>query len=360
MATPQMFRALGIRLTRGRLLSEGDVAGRPLVAVINETAVQLYWSGDDPIGRTIRYNPQQPIRIVGIVGDVRSIGASEAAPPAIYVPLAQAPRPPYYEGRSMTFVIRTAGNATDIAASARAAVASIDPGLPLADLRSMSEIVSTAAGQPRFNTFVMSFFAGIAFFLAALGLYGILAYHVEQRVREIGVRIALGAGKREIFRLIIGRYRRRSLRVGVDAADGWNAVRFTEHRSSDLHRCRWDTSDLSPAGELLAGSARHSCGPDRGAARGVAVFFAEVVPAVSASTRKGFGRSRRITNDQSCGGASFTPQGNHWIDSRCAARGGQTRESCDAQKNQRCYGDCRDEVRPEAIEQSVQETRGGY
>jgi len=204
MATPRMFRALGMRLKRGRLLAEGDAPGRPLVGVINETAVHRYWPGEDPIGRTIRYNPQQSIQIVGIVGDVRSIGANEPAPPAIYVPLAQAPRRPYYEGRSMTFVVRTAGDPAAAAATVREAVASIDAGLPLADLQPMSEVVSAAAGQPRFNTLVMSFFAGVAFFLAALGLYGILSYHVEQRVREIGVRVALGADKREIFRLIVG------------------------------------------------------------------------------------------------------------------------------------------------------------
>ena len=223
MATPRMFRALGIPLKRGRLLAEGDVPGRPLVAVINETAARLYWSGDDPIGRTIRYYPQETnpsIQIVGIVGDVRSIGASEPAPPAVYVPLAQAPRPPY-EGRTMTFIVRVPGNPAAVAASARAAVASIDAGLPLADVRPMSEVVSAAAGQPRFTTLVMSFFAGVAFFLAALGLYGILAYAVEQRIREIGVRVALGAGKREIFRLIIGNGMRLALVgvvVGVPAA----------------------------------------------------------------------------------------------------------------------------------------------
>ena len=104
----------------------------------------------------------------------------------------------------MTFLVRTPGNPAAVAASVRAAVASIDSGLPLADVRTMTEVIARAAGQPRFTTLVMSFFAGIAFFLAALGLYGTLAYGVEQRVREIGVRVALGADKREIFRLIIG------------------------------------------------------------------------------------------------------------------------------------------------------------
>jgi predicted lysophospholipase L1 biosynthesis ABC-type transport system permease subunit len=187
-----------------------------MVAVINETTARLYWSGEDPIGKTIRYYPQETspsIQIVGIVGDVRSIGPSDPAPPTLYVPLSQSPRP-QYEGRAMTFIVRASGNPTAITPSARSAVASVDAGLPLASVRPMSEIVSEASGQPRFTTLVMSFFAIIAIFLAALGLYGILAYSVEQRVREIGVRVALGANKREIFRLIIGNGMRLAL-VGV-------------------------------------------------------------------------------------------------------------------------------------------------
>ena len=206
MVTPRAFRALGVPLKRGRLFEAADAPGRPPVALVNETAARLYWPGDDPIGRTIRYYPRETspsIRIVGIVGDVRSMGADAQAPPAVYVPFEQAPRPPY-EGRTMTFVVRVAGDPNAIVPSARAAVASVDPGLPVANVRSMAEVISAAAGQPRFTTTVMSFFAGAAFFLAALGLYGILAYGVEQRVREIGVRLALGAGRRDILRLIVG------------------------------------------------------------------------------------------------------------------------------------------------------------
>jgi predicted permease len=206
MATPGAFGALRIPVKRGRLLSASDVAGQPLVALVNETAARLYWTGDDPVGRTIRYFPQESspsIRIVGIVGDVRSMGPTTPPPPAVYVPYAQAPREAY-EGRTMTFVVRARGNPSVLAAPARAAVASVDPSLPLANPRPMSEVVSIAMGQPRFTTVVMTFFAGVAFFLAGLGLYGILAFRVEQRVREIGVRMALGADRREIFRLIIG------------------------------------------------------------------------------------------------------------------------------------------------------------
>jgi len=219
-----MFGALGIPLKRGRLFAGSDVQGRSLVAAINETAARLYWSGDDPIGRSIRYYPQESspsIRIIGIVGDVRSTNASEAAPPAVYVPFAQAPRATDYEGRAMSFVVRVPGNPADVVASARAAVAAIDAGLPVADVRPMSEVVSAAVGEPRFTTVVMSFFAGVAFFLAGLGLYGVLAYTVEQRVREIGVRVALGASRREILRLIVGNGMRLALVsaiIGVPSA----------------------------------------------------------------------------------------------------------------------------------------------
>ena len=206
MATPRLFGALRIPLKRGRLLADGDDALRPLVAVVNETAARTYWPNDDPVGKTLRFYPRETspsIRIVGVVGDVRSMGARVAAPPAIYVPYDQAPRPAY-QGRSMTFVVRARDNPTDLVASARSVVAAIDEGLPLAGVRPLTTIVSEASGQTRFTTLTMSFFAGVAFFLAALGLYGVVAYAVEQRVREMGIRIALGARRGEIFRLIVG------------------------------------------------------------------------------------------------------------------------------------------------------------
>jgi putative ABC transport system permease protein len=207
MATPHAFRALGVPLKRGRLFDENDGPDHPLVGVVNETAARLYWSDRDPIGATIRYYPRESspaIRIVGVVGDVRSMGPALPAPPALYVPYEQAPRPTS-PGRTMTFVVRVPGDPAHIVSSARAAVASIDPGLPLANVRPMSDVVSAAAGQPRFTTVVMSLFAGVAFLLAALGLYGILAHSVEQRVREIGVRIALGADHGKIMRMIVGK-----------------------------------------------------------------------------------------------------------------------------------------------------------
>jgi predicted permease len=220
---PGVFQALRIPLRRGRLLDERDVAERPFVAVINETAARLYWAGDDPIGSTFRFGfrPRDVIHIVGVVGDVRSLGPGEPAPPTVYLPLAQSPALPAYMGRFMTFVVRGSGNPVDLATSARTAVASVDAELPLVRLRSMADVVSAGSGQPRFTTLVMSVFGGAALVLAALGLYGILAFSVEQRTVEIGVRVALGAGRGEVLRLVIGHGMKLTLIgaiVGVPAA----------------------------------------------------------------------------------------------------------------------------------------------
>jgi predicted permease len=207
LATPSVFEALRVPLKRGRLLLGSDTREGPLVAVINETAARLYWPGEDPVGRTIRYYPRETspsIRIVGVVGDVRSLGAAATPPPAVYVPLEQSPRPGY-EGRGMTFVIRTQGDPEALAPATRAAVASIEPGLPLANLRPMESITAGALGQPRFTNLVMTCLALIAVFLSGLGLYGVVAYNVEQRTREIGLRMALGAGNIEILRLVVSR-----------------------------------------------------------------------------------------------------------------------------------------------------------
>jgi predicted permease len=229
MATPPMFRTLGMRLQRGRLLDENDVPGRPLVAVINETTARRYWPNEDPIGQSIRYYPLETsptIQIVGIVGDVRSQGLSQPAPPAVYVPFEQAPRPPY-QGRAVSFIVRTTGDPSAVVPSARAAVAAVDPGVPLANIQSMSQIVSESTGQPRFATLVLSFFAAVAFFLSGLGLYGMLSYGVEQRVREIGVRVALGASRGEIVRLIVGKGMMLALvGVAIGVPGAWAVTRL--------------------------------------------------------------------------------------------------------------------------------------
>ena len=221
-----------------------------------------HWPNDDPVGKTLRFYPRDTspsIRIVGVVGDVRSMGARVAAPPAIYVPYDQAPRPAY-QGRSMTFVVR-ARRPPDRSGRVRRALWSqrsmrVCRSRPSAPDR---RLFRTASGQTRFTTLAMSFFAGVAFFLAALGLYGVVAYAVEQRVREMGIRIALGARRGEIFRLIVGnamgldgrcRRPRRRRRPRAHADDGRAVVCRTQHGSGDVCRGDRTADDRRPAREL--------------------------------------------------------------------------------------------------------------
>jgi putative ABC transport system permease protein len=204
MATPSALRALGLRLVKGRWFEPADGPEAVPVGVINEATARTYYAGEDPIGRRIRYYGDDApwITIVGVVGDVRSLGATEEAPPAIFAALAQAPRPAY-EGRSMNFVVRFNSAATAGAPALRAAVADVDPSLPPSELTTMERVVTESVGRPRFTVTLMSGFATIALLLGALGLYGVLAHSVQQRLHEIAIRMALGAHRAHVLGQVV-------------------------------------------------------------------------------------------------------------------------------------------------------------
>jgi putative ABC transport system permease protein len=204
MATPGALTALGLELVEGRWFEPTDVAGTTPVAVINLATARTYFADEDPIGRRVMYLSADStwITIVGVVRDVRQLGVTTDAPPALFASLAQAPRPGY-AGRMMNLLVRFRGDPTQGASAVRAAAAEIDPTLPLGPLTTLDDVVAEAMGGSRFATMLMSAFAALALLLGALGVYGLLAHTVQLRTHEIGIRLAIGADRRSVLQMVV-------------------------------------------------------------------------------------------------------------------------------------------------------------
>ena len=194
-ADPGFFDALGTRLVKGRLISAADDVQSPKVIVINETLARRYFPRGDAVDRVLNTFGAKR-RIIGIVEDVRDRPADVAAEPAFWMPLAQEP---FWRVR---VAIRTEGDPLSLAPAVRAAFQSLDRELPMAEVRSMDDIAATALAQRRFTLWLCESFAILAMALAGIGVYAMLTYTVEQRQREIGIRMALGATRGNVLRLV--------------------------------------------------------------------------------------------------------------------------------------------------------------
>jgi putative ABC transport system permease protein len=203
------FDTVRTPLLQGRVFNERDNATSPPVAIVNQTVADRYWSGKNPIGRHIANSRDMIQReIVGVVSDVKFNALNVANSEEMYLPLEQVP------WLTTTLIVHSTGDPQALVSGVRAKIAEIDPYLPVTSTASMESIVATSVAQPRVLSQFVGIFAGFALLLAAIGIYGVMAYSVAARTQEMGIRMSLGAGPRDIVKLVMGQGMRLAL-IGV-------------------------------------------------------------------------------------------------------------------------------------------------
>jgi putative ABC transport system permease protein len=213
--SPGYFRAMGLTLRQGRVFDESDGPDAPQSAVVSESLARRYFPNENPIGKRIAMSRKGPwLPIVGVVKDIKSLDLAGKSEPELYRDYRQF----FFAPFANTIVVRTqSADPASVAAAIQRRIRAANPDQPMMDLQPMPKVVADSVAQPRFGAFLLAIFAGIALLLAAAGLYGVLSYSVSQRVREIGIRLALGASRELILRDIVGHA---MLLLGTGAAAG--------------------------------------------------------------------------------------------------------------------------------------------
>jgi putative ABC transport system permease protein len=257
IVSPGFFSTVGTPILRGREFLESDTGDSVPVTVINNVMAKKYWPGEDPIGRQLGLGSLRfpAMTIVGIVADVKQISLREDPGPEMYVPYTQKPYPSML---TMHVVLRTKADPISVSGAMKEAVHSLDPDLPVTKVTTLKAIVENSMTRPRFSMLLLGSFAVLALLLASVGLYGVISYSVTQRTPEIGIRMALGANRRNVFGMVLGQGARL---IGIGIAIGIAASLSVTHvMASFLYGVQpTDPLTFAAVSALLAGISLFSC-----------------------------------------------------------------------------------------------------